>query len=215
MTLRQADPNQLQKRSMSSRNAKVDTKKNMRTSTNTLRRSISPFIGVKTYKQDAVKLLTKTLQNKLKSYFEILRTTIVPKHKFGTFKKPEFDHEGRRMIKCSKKSISSLKKAIGYCKDIESSFEQLKNTSPNTSRIKRSDNLRRSIQALGSKQNNSIDYRTFDRFYLILEQLNRSTSNCDFTYSRCITDLDDRNIIMNKNSIIIQPDIDGKLSYFI
>lgn len=197
---------------MSSKNIKIGAQKNMKTANNSLRRSISPFIGVKTYKQDAIKLLTKTLQHKLRGYFELLRTTIVPQHKFGTFKKPEFDNEGRRMIKCSKKSISSLKKAIGYCKDIESSFERIKNTSPNTSRIKRSNELRRSIQALGSKNNNtSIDYRNFNDFYLFLDRLNRSTSNFDISHKRNTSEFNDDDFPQSRNNFIIQPEIDSKL----
>jgi len=46
--------------------------------------------------------------------------------------------------------MNTLKKAIGYCKDIENSFEKI-NNSPNANRIQRSNDLRKSIQALGSK----------------------------------------------------------------
>ncbi|CAI2379514.1 unnamed protein product [Moneuplotes crassus] len=131
-------------RSMSSKNLKNNDRKNLRRSMSFLRRSISPFNGVQTYKQDAIKLICRRFELKIKEYFYLIKEEANRKK---VKKKP------RKISQCTRQSISSLKKAIGYCKDIETSFEKLNNNSPNTNRIKKSNELRRSIQALGAHCN--------------------------------------------------------------
>lgn len=64
------------KRSISTKNLKMvgANKKNLRTSISSLRRSISPFVGGQTYKQDAIKLLARRINLKIKGYFNILKS---------------------------------------------------------------------------------------------------------------------------------------------
>ena len=157
----------VQKRSISNNNLKKVTQQNIRMSTSNLRQSSlnSSFPVIKTYKQDAMKLLIHRLNSKFRTYFDTLKH-----HRGSNFPsrsqkssdtnppEPSKVTKGPRKLRCSRKSISTLQKAIGYCKDIESSFENLTQNSPNTNRLKRSNDLRMSIQALGaqSSQNGNV-----------------------------------------------------------
>ena len=142
----------LNKASISTKNLNMlEKKKNMRTSMSSLRKSISSFTGTHTYKQDAMKLLWRRINFKIKEYFDLLKSNNKSYKPQKRKNRETWERKSKKLAKCSRKSISSLKKAIGYCKEIETSFEKLNCNSPNSNRLKRSNDLRRSIQALGDQ----------------------------------------------------------------
>ena len=133
-------------------------------STSNLHPQNSQLSAVKTYKQDAISFLTHKLTQKyLKSYFETLKSfnpqNSGRKTKNYQLNDDQITNNIKRLKNCSKKSFSSLKKAIDCYKELENSLEMIQADSPNANRLKRSNDLRRSIQAIGARHNSSVDNR--------------------------------------------------------